>query len=218
MMLVKNELGEVIGKKEIEVKALLTILIDNTVSFLSVGKTMGDTQMAMTIEMILEDYSIYKPDYFILCFKRGMKGQYGVNYDRIDGQVIFQWLEKFDLEYSLEIENERINQQKRITKDVYLTPEEIERDKPIPMPEETKELLKTLFVKPLPVKEIIEPQEHKLLKSFRADFDKIINDNDQNDTEFVHFHGTTGKSMNFREYLEYRVHLLEKPNFYKKRF
>lgn len=203
---------------EVKVKALLMIMIDKTLNFFSVGKTMSDTQLAMTIDMILEDYSVYKPDYFQLCFKRAMKGNYGTTYDRVDGQIIFEWLRKFDAEYTAEIENERINQQKRITKDVYLTPEEIERDKPIPMPEETKELLKTLFVKPLPVKEIIEPQEHKLLKSFRADFDKIIKDNDQNDTEFVHFHGTPGKSMNFREYLEYRVNLLEKPNFYKKRF
>lgn len=212
-----NEVGE------LQVKALLTILIGETVNFFSVGKTMSDVQVATTVEMILEDYSVYKPDYFILCFKRAKKGQYGTTYDRIDGNVIFNWLAKFDAEYTAEIEAERRNEHKRIVNNTisygeFSTIPEDPRDRPVPMPKNIREMINTVAKKEPQKSQLVFSDEQKLVRSFRTDFERIIEDNGQDDKEFVHFHGTPGKSMNFQEYFEYRFLIIDKPNFFKNRF
>lgn len=219
MMLVKNEAGEIIERKDIQVKALLTILISQTLDFFSIGKTMSDTQVAMTIDMILEDYSTYKPDYFILCFKRARKGQYGIAFDRIDGQIIFEWLAKFDAEYTAEIEQERLLEHKRMQRDIYLTPQEIEKNNPVPMPDYIKEDYVKAIIKPVVVSE--KPAlttEQLIVKGFRDDFDRICEANGSKGDLFIHFYGTPGKSMTFQEYLEYRFLLLEHPHYYNQRF
>lgn len=79
---------------EINVKALLAYVIADLVKFFNVGKMMTTNQIAATVELILEDvnFSRLKIDDFKLCFNRAKKGEYGAVYDRIDGQVIFNWL------------------------------------------------------------------------------------------------------------------------------
>lgn len=87
---------------------LLMILIDDVVSFLNVGKTMDAPQAIETCKLILSDPETknLKPEDFKICFNNAKKGIYGKQYDRVDGQVIFEWLrdymaERMDLHESL---------------------------------------------------------------------------------------------------------------------
>ena len=50
---------------------------------------MSDTQVAMTVDLIIEEYPYMKTDDFKLCFKNAMKMKYGESYNRIDGQLLW---------------------------------------------------------------------------------------------------------------------------------
>ena len=63
--------------------------------FFNVGKMINDTQAAQTADLIIDEYYFLKPDDFKLCFTRAKKGYYGKVFDRIDGQVIFEWLNQY---------------------------------------------------------------------------------------------------------------------------
>ncbi|WP_207425977.1 hypothetical protein [Pedobacter sp. SYSU D00535] len=108
---VRRELGD---DGNLAIKAILTILLEEVINFLNVGKTMNDRQIATTINLIIDDYSQLKPDDFKLCFKNGMKGKYGKSYDRLDGNVIFEWLEQYLYEKESEIEMIRRNENSRL--------------------------------------------------------------------------------------------------------
>lgn len=124
---------------EIAVKALLSLLLIDTLDFLNVGKTMSDKQVAQTVDLILEDYSVYKIDYFVLCFNKAKKGYYGKLYDRVDGQIILDWLRQYDLDYQLEIENERVNEKKRLDRG----DDQIHEDA-VPMPGYVKDMISNI--------------------------------------------------------------------------
>ena len=59
---------------------------------------MTDTQVAMTVDLIIEEYPYMKTDDFKLCFKNAMKMKYGENYNRIDGSIIMAWLREYNKE------------------------------------------------------------------------------------------------------------------------
>lgn len=85
----KAELGDV------HTKAILTLFIIDAIKFFNVGKSMSDEQVAQTIILIQDDYWMLKPEDFKLCFDNAKKGKYGKVYDRIDGQVILEWLHNY---------------------------------------------------------------------------------------------------------------------------
>jgi hypothetical protein len=93
-----------------EVRAIMNILLTDLVLFFNVGKMMDAGQIAQTRELLLEDFVHLKPEDFKLCFNRAKKGHYGPLYDRIDGQLILDWLRKYDNERDAEIEIIRANQ------------------------------------------------------------------------------------------------------------
>jgi hypothetical protein len=89
---IKKHLGET------QVRAILTLMISDVVKFLNLGNSMGADQVVQTVKMILEDYYFYRIEDFKLCFTNAKKGHYGEFYNRIDGQVIFGWLKKYEVE------------------------------------------------------------------------------------------------------------------------
>lgn len=56
---------------------------------------MSNDQLAQTISLVQDEYWMLKPEDFKLCFNNAKKGVYGKVYDRLDGQVIFEWLDKY---------------------------------------------------------------------------------------------------------------------------
>jgi len=71
---------------------------------------MNDIQAAQTADLIIDEYYFFKPDDFKLCFTRAKKGLYGKVYDRIDGQIIFDWLNSYCKDRLNEAENMSINE------------------------------------------------------------------------------------------------------------
>lgn len=76
-------------------RAVMVIILVDLIDFFNVGKSMSDSQVANVADMITSEYGFLKIDDFKLCFNRAKKGVYGQSYDRIDGQVIFCWLNKY---------------------------------------------------------------------------------------------------------------------------
>lgn len=191
-------------------KALLSMIIIETVDFFNVGKTMSDRQIAQTIDLIMEDYFEYKPDFFVLCFNRAKKGAYGKSFDRIDGQIIFEWLAQFEYEYLSEIEEGRAKEKKLREKGDYLTNVPViddPRNTPVPMPDYVKEtLLNMTKNKIMPAKQVALTQEQILAEDYRKDFAEIQSLNKARPDElFVYFYGMPGRAMNIREYFEFRI-------------
>lgn len=71
---------------------------------------MSGPQILNMISLIIDKYPNYTPECFVLFFKRALSGQYGKVYDRIDTQVIMEWLKAFDLELDEETVNLRNKQ------------------------------------------------------------------------------------------------------------
>lgn len=64
--------------------------------FFNVSVKMSPTQVAITSEMVVEKYYYLRVAEIKLCFRNAMFGEYGEIYNRIDGSVIFSWLQKYD--------------------------------------------------------------------------------------------------------------------------
>jgi len=91
------------GSHEV-IKQVAKMLIE-TVGFFNVPK-LSDIQVKMTVELICEEHYYLNFSDIQLCFKNAMKGKYGELYNRIDGQVIMIWLNKY-VEERFEISEER---------------------------------------------------------------------------------------------------------------
>jgi len=153
----------------VTVQAILTLLIADIVSFLNVGKAMGQTQIAQTITLILNDVTTknLKPDDFKVCFENAKKGVYGKVYDRIDGMIIFEWLwqycgERQDLIETKQVikHSETLAEEKRAK----WSPEMIAILKSTIKPIEKEKKVKTLREK---------TEQEKLIQKFLGQFDKI---------------------------------------------
>lgn len=83
---------------QIGVRAILSILLTELVSFFNVGKTMNDMQVAMTCDLIIDNYPEYKLEDFKLCFRNAMALKYGKLFDRLDGGIIMEWISKYSRE------------------------------------------------------------------------------------------------------------------------
>lgn len=89
LVTMKAEYGETL------MLANLTLFIIDAVKFFSIGKSMDADQVAQTAKLIAKDYYYLKPEDFKLCFDNAKRGKYGQLFDRLDGAVIFGWLENY---------------------------------------------------------------------------------------------------------------------------
>lgn len=79
---------------------------------------MSAKQVAMTVDLIIEEYPYMKTDDFKLCFKNAMKMKYGENYNRIDGSIIMGWLREYNKERCAIADNQSWNTHKSNLSDV----------------------------------------------------------------------------------------------------
>lgn len=186
--------------------AILVKLINDLLDFFNIGKTMDDGQVISTVNLLLDDYSQLKPDDFMLCFNRAKKGAYGKVYDRIDGQIIFEWVEKYLLERDSEIEGLRQSENNRLKKESAL-PLVCEMGNSegdaVPMPD--------WFVVPAkkPAYDVSKPLERKIdpvqkmFNGFMAQFDRI-HKNSPHPLKGGRFIRRYGRVMNIEDYLAYK--------------
>jgi len=81
---------------ETDARALISLAICEVCDFFNVGKNMNDTQVALTADLIIEQYWHLKPEEIKYCFRRAMCTE--KLFDRLDGNIILGWLEAYDKE------------------------------------------------------------------------------------------------------------------------
>lgn len=88
-----------------DARALLSIAVCEACEFFNVGKNMKDTQIALTVDLILDTFGHLRLEEIKYCFRRAMVRE--KVYDRLDGNVILAWLREYD--------NERTEEAMRIS-------------------------------------------------------------------------------------------------------
>lgn len=79
-----------------DARALLSIAICEVCDFFNVGKNMNDTQIALTVDLIIEQFWYFKLEEIKYCFRRAMMRE--KLFDRLDGNIIIGWLREYDAE------------------------------------------------------------------------------------------------------------------------
>lgn len=99
---------------ETKARAAVVYLLADALEFFNASETMSDTQVAMTVDLILEEYPYMKTDDIKLCFKNAMKMKYGRLYNRIDGQIIMGWFREYNKERCSVADNQSWNEHKSL--------------------------------------------------------------------------------------------------------
>lgn len=86
---IKNEASEM------DVRALLYIAVCEVCDFFNVGKNMSDSQIAITVDLILERFWYFHLEEIKYCFRRAM--MYEKVFDRLDGNMFLNWLTDYDV-------------------------------------------------------------------------------------------------------------------------
>lgn len=109
---IKNEASET------DARALLYIALCEVCDFFNVGKNMTDTQIAVTVDLILESFWHLHLEEIKYCFRRAMMRE--KLFDRLDGNIIISWLMQYDAERTEEAM--RISEQQAVAEENALPP------------------------------------------------------------------------------------------------
>lgn len=109
--MVAKELGEN------HARAIVVILLSEVVGFYNASNTMNDAQVAITTDLIIEEYPYFKIDDLKLAFRNAMRGRYGEIYNRLDGSVVMGWLRQYNKERCAKADIESFNEHKRISEE-----------------------------------------------------------------------------------------------------
>lgn len=178
---------------------ILVCIINEFLDFVNLKQSMSANQVIQTARLILEDYSQLKPDDFVLFFNKAKKGHFGVAYNRMDGSVIFEWLERYLSEKNEEIEAIRLQEKKHHDKD----------NTPlvnVPMPNYVKGLISDLQRKKIVTREPIdkiESEGDKIVKGWIKEFDE--------NSEVIggkRYFNYNGVQVDVNEYLQIRMNEL----------
>lgn len=77
------------------------------VNTINVTMNMNAMQIAMCANAICESKWTLRLDDIQLCLERGVMGQYGELFNRMDQMVVFEWFRKYEIERSQEIAKKR---------------------------------------------------------------------------------------------------------------
>ena len=108
---IKNEKGQQAAV------GVLVAMMDSCQQYFNLQQPMQPMQLALTAELIMEDYYYLRVEELQLCFRMAMKGEFGPLYNRIDGQVFFEWIKKY-LTKRGQV-TERIQQEKKQGNNIY---------------------------------------------------------------------------------------------------
>ena len=76
---------------------ILEALISEVVLFFNVGKNMNEFQIKQTAILLLSELESknMKPEDYRIMFNNAKTGKYGGQFDRLDGQMIFEWVRQY---------------------------------------------------------------------------------------------------------------------------
>lgn len=112
-----------VGGKQV-VQALLVEVIYGLNDYFNITNRMTEGQTIEVINLIMEKYNYFRVADFKLCFNNAKTGIYGKVYNRLDGQVIFEWLNAYNNDRMDVAENlNRIKHQEHKTNGYVIAPE-----------------------------------------------------------------------------------------------
>jgi hypothetical protein len=80
---------------EAAARAAITIIVKQYTQLFSVSEPMEEIQIAITSDLILEDFYYMQLDDLVVCFRNAIKGRYGKIYNRIDPSIVIAWLKQY---------------------------------------------------------------------------------------------------------------------------
>ena len=83
------------NKGEQTALGVLVALMDECQQYFNLQQPMNAQQLMLTAELIMEEYYYLRIEELRVCFRMAMKGEFGPVYNRIDGQVFFEWITKY---------------------------------------------------------------------------------------------------------------------------
>lgn len=125
MQVSKHNLQSVVelqlNKPPVSINKLSKINVDDTIDeicliileltkWFNVKNNITETQLYSLAHMILSEYKHFNLLDIGLCFKFAKLGKYGKVYDRLDGGLILEWLNKYDADKTENIVNKRLQQ------------------------------------------------------------------------------------------------------------
>jgi hypothetical protein len=78
-----------------DLATLVSFMILQTARFFNLGNNLSEEQALETAYLMLQNYPHETIEDFTLMFREAKKGKYGELYNRLDGQIIFKWMEKY---------------------------------------------------------------------------------------------------------------------------
>jgi hypothetical protein len=83
------------NKGEQTALGVLVALMDECQQYFNLQQPMNAQQLMLTAELIMEEYYYLRIEELRMCFRMAMKCEFGSVYNRIDGQVFFEWIVKY---------------------------------------------------------------------------------------------------------------------------
>lgn len=95
----RKKIGELAADNPTPIIGTLAILLNTAQSKLNIGKPMTIEQLEYTAVDIVNTYKhSLTIDDIAICLKQGIRGYYGIVYDKLDAAVIHDWLAKYNAE------------------------------------------------------------------------------------------------------------------------
>jgi len=181
---------------------IMVAMMDMCQQYFNLQQPMNAQQLALTAELMLEDYYYLRVDELQVCFRMAMKGEFGPVYNRIDGQIFFEWIRKFMTKR--QAISERINLEKQSTNNIY---EMFQHPQVVGAIERAADKLK---IEQAPVQEAKERKPSQFEQMLMDQYDSLPQwDND------VRFRVYNNKPYQFTEFRKERYReLIEQQNEY----
>lgn len=114
------------------------LLINSVFNFIKVGRAIDGSVMPEICNMIISEFGLWLTFADLkLCLKMGVTNKFGTTYDRVDTQIIFNWIEQYrTLRFNLSEERRKETLRKQRAE-----------DKGVPMPPDIKEKMEALELK-----------------------------------------------------------------------
>lgn len=188
MSKIRKEIGDA-GTKVILIDAIVDLVM-----FFNIGKTMNQQQVIVTSDLILQKYWYLRLSELKYCFTQAMTGAYGKVYDRIDGAVIFEWIEKYLEERMGAIVQKQTQQHEENKKDVSILSALHEKGisfKPKTVEEPKIEQKKT----------VEKSEREKLIQKFFREFDELhkTEEVESRGSRLINYKGKVHDSISFIE-------------------
>lgn len=195
-------------KGDMIVQATLVEAIFDLNDYFNISNRMTDAQTIDVVRLIMEKFNYFKLADFKLCFKNAKTGLYGKVYNRIDGLIIFEWLNLYAAERIQVAETASIAKDNAL-KNQKINPEEIN-------PEGQKKVLEILSsvvdntkADQLKSKKVNRGNSEfdQLVQSYFREFDEIYKNRPESskENERLKFITVDGKQMNQAEFIDYKL-------------